>query len=136
MPGRTLMLKAIPARRVRVKRAYRPAAAADGTRILVDRLWPRGVRKSAAAIDRWAKDVAPSTALRKWFAHDPARWPEFRGRYAAELHHHRDELAELRALARRKRVTLVFAAHDERHNHAVVLRRVLLGHRQPLDDRR
>ena len=136
MPGRTLMLKAIPARRVRVKRAYRPAAAADGTRILVDRLWPRGVRKSAAAIDRWVKDVAPSTALRKWFAHDPARWPEFRGRYAAELHHHRDELAELRALARRKRVTLVFAAHDERHNHAVVLRRVLLGHRQPLDDRR
>ena len=131
MPGRTLMLKAIPAPRVRVKRAYRPAALADGTRILVDRLWPRGIRKSAAAIDRWAKDVAPSTALRKWFAHDPARWPEFRGRYAAELHHHRDELAELRALARRKRVTLVFAAHDERRNHAVVLRRVLLGRWPP-----
>jgi uncharacterized protein YeaO (DUF488 family) len=131
MPGRTLTLKAIPARQVRVKRAYRPAASADGTRILVDRLWPRGVRKSAAAIDRWAKDVAPSTALRKWFAHDPARWPEFRGRYAAELHHHRDELAELRALARRKRVTLVFAAHDERRNHAVVLRRVLLGRWPP-----
>ena len=131
MPGRTLMLKAIPAPRVRVKRAYRPAASADGTRILVDRLWPRGVRKSAAAIDRWAKDVAPSTALRKWFAHDPARWPEFRGRYAAELRHHREELAELRALARRKRVTLVFAAHDERRNHAVVLRRVLLGRWPP-----
>jgi uncharacterized protein YeaO (DUF488 family) len=131
MPGRTLMLKAIPARRLRVKRAYRPAALADGTRILVDRLWPRGVRKPAAAIDRWAKDIAPSSALRKWFAHDPARWPEFRGRYAAELHHHRDELAELRALARRKRVTLVFAAHDERRNHAVVLRRVLLGRWPP-----
>jgi uncharacterized protein YeaO (DUF488 family) len=136
MPRRTLMPKSIPARRVRLKRAYLPATTADGARVLVDRLWPRGVRKSAAAIDRWVKDVAPSTALRKWFAHVPARWPEFRGRYAAELHHHRDELAELRALARRKRVTLVFAAHDERHNHAVVLRRVLLGHRQPLDDRR
>jgi uncharacterized protein YeaO (DUF488 family) len=131
MPGCTLMLRAIPAQRVRIKRAYRPAAAADGTRILVDRLWPRGVRKSVAAIDRWAKEVAPSTALRKWFAHDPARWPEFRGRYAAELHHHRHELAELRALARRKRVTLVFAAHDERRNHAVVLRRVLLGRWPP-----
>ena len=131
MPGRKLTLKAIPARQVRVKRAYRPAASADGTRILVDRLWPRGVRKSAAAIDRWAKDVAPSTALRKWFAHDPARWPEFCGRYAAELHHHRDKLAELRALARRKRVTLVFAAHDERRNHAVVLRRVLLSRWPP-----
>ena len=130
MPRRTLMPKSIPARRVRLKRAYLPATTADGARVLVDRLWPRGVRKSAAAIDRWAKDVAPSTALRKWFAHDPARWPEFRGRYATELHH-RDELAELRALARRKRVTLVFAAHDERRNHAVVLRRVLLGRWPP-----
>lgn len=127
MPGRTLMPKAIPARRVRLKRAYLPATAADGMRILVDRLWPRGVRKSAAAIDLWVKDVAPSTALRKWFAHDPERWPAFRRRYAAELRHHRDELAELRALARRKRVTLVFAARDEQHNDAVVLRSVLLG---------
>jgi uncharacterized protein YeaO (DUF488 family) len=127
MPGRTLTPKAIPARRIRLKRAYLPATAADGTRILVDRLWPRGVRKSAAAIDLWIKDVAPSTALRKWFAHDPERWPGFRRRYAAELRDHRDELAELRALARRKRVTLIFAAHDERHNHAVVLRRALLG---------
>lgn len=127
MPERTLTPKAIPARRVRVKRAYLPATADDGTRILVDRLWPRGVRKSAAAIHRWIKEVAPSTALRKWFAHDPARWPEFRGRYAKELRHHREELAELRALARKRRVTLIFAAHDERYNHAVVLRRVLLG---------
>ena len=127
MPRRTLTPKAIPARRIRLKRAYLPATAADGTRILVDRLWPRGVRKSAAAIDLWIKDVAPSTALRKWFAHDPERWPGFRRRYAAELRDHRDELVELRALARRKRVTLIFAAHDERHNHAVVLRRALLG---------
>ena len=117
----------IPARRVRLKRAYLPAAATDGTRILVDRLWPRGVRKSVAAIDLWLKDVAPSTALRKWFSHDPARWPEFRRRYALELRGHQDELAGLRALARRTTVTLVFAAHDELHNDAVVLRDVLFG---------
>lgn len=127
MMRRTPMPERIPACRVRLKRAYLPAAATDGTRILVDRLWPRGIRKSAAAIDLWVKDVAPSTALRKWFAHDPVRWSEFRRRYAAELRGHRDELAALRALARRKTVTLVFAARDERHNDAVVLRDVLLG---------
>jgi uncharacterized protein YeaO (DUF488 family) len=127
MTRRTPIPERIPARRVRLKRAYLPAAATDGTRILVDRLWPRGIRKSAAAIDLWIKDVAPSTALRKWFGHDAARWLEFRRRYAAEVRGHRDELAELRALARRKTVTLVFAARDERHNDAVVLRDVLLG---------
>jgi uncharacterized protein YeaO (DUF488 family) len=127
MTRRTPIPERIPARRVRLKRAYLPAAATDGTRILVDRLWPRGIRKSAAAIDLWIKDVAPSTALRKWFGHDAARWLEFRRRYAAEVRDHRDELAELRALARRKTVTLVFAARDERHNDAVVLRDVLLG---------
>jgi uncharacterized protein YeaO (DUF488 family) len=85
------------------------------------------VRKSAAAIDLWIKSLAPSTALRKWFGHDPARWPEFRRRYAAELRDHPDELAELRARARRTTVTLVFAARDELHNDAVVLRNILLG---------
>jgi len=123
MPGR----KAIPARRIRLKRAYRPAATTDGLRVLVDRLWPRGVKKSDAAIDLWAKSIAPSTALRKWFAHDPARWPQFRQRYAAELRSHRKELAGLRAEARRKTLTLVFAARDECRNDAVVLRNVLLG---------
>lgn len=123
MPGRT----SIPARRIRLKRAYRPAAAADGLRVLVDRLWPRGVRRSEAAIDLWVKDIAPSTALRQWFAHDPARWPQFSQRYAAELRRHRKELADLRAQARRRIVTLVFAARDERRNDAVVLRNVLLG---------
>ncbi len=123
----TPMRKRTPARRVRLKRAYLAAAAADGMRILVDRLWPRGVRKSDAAIDLWIKDVAPSTALRQWFGHDPARWPEFRRRYAAELRGNRDKVAELRALAGRGTVTLVFAARDERHNEAVVLRDVLLG---------
>ena len=127
MPGQ----KAIPARRIRLKRAYRPAASTDGMRVLVDRLWPRGIAKSAAAIDRWAKDVAPSTALRKWFAHDPERWPEFRRRYVAELRTHRKELATLRAEARRGTLTLVFAAKDERHNDAVVLRNVLLGRGSP-----
>ena len=127
MTQRTPMPERIPARRVRLKRAYLPAAATDGTRVLVDRLWPRGIGKSAAAIDLWIKDVAPSTALRKWFGHDPARWLEFRLRYAAELRGHRDGLAGLRALARRKTVTLVFAARDERHNDAVVLRDVLLS---------
>jgi uncharacterized protein YeaO (DUF488 family) len=123
MPGR----KPIPARRIRLKRAYRAAAATDGLRVLVDRLWPHGVKKANAAIDQWAKDVAPSTALRKWFAHDPVRWPQFRQRYAAELRRHRAELAALRAEARRKTLTLVFAARDERRNNAVVLRHVLLG---------
>lgn len=116
-----------PARRIRLKRAYLPAAASDGMRILVDRLWPRGLRKSDAAIDLWLKDVAPSTALRRWFAHDPARWPEFRRRYAAELRDHPDALADLRARAGRRTVSLVFAARDELRNDAAVLRNVLLG---------
>jgi uncharacterized protein YeaO (DUF488 family) len=121
------MQKKIPARAVRLKRAYDLPSAEDGARMLVDRLWPRGVRKSSAGIDRWVKDIAPSTALRKWFGHDPARWQEFRRRYTAEIHDHADQLAELRAAARKGPITLVFAARDERHNDAVVLRDVLLG---------
>lgn len=117
----------IMADNVRLKRAYEPSAAADGTRILIDRLWPRGVKKVDAAIDQWAKDIAPSTALRKWFGHDPARWQEFRSRYAAEVHGHPEKLGELRALAKRGRITLVFSAHDEDHNNAVALRGLLLG---------
>lgn len=121
------MQKRILARDIKLKRAYRPASTRDGARILIDRLWPRGVRKSDAAIDRWIKDIAPSTALRKWFGHDPARWQEFRRRYAAEIRDHADALAELRATARKGPVTLIFAARDELHNDAVVLRDVLLG---------
>ena len=82
------MNKKITADNIKLKRAYERPAARDGTRILIDRLWPRGVRKVDAAIDQWVKDVAPSTALRKWFGHDPARWEEFRRRYAAEVHQH------------------------------------------------
>jgi len=121
------MQKKILARDIRLKRAYDLPSAEDGTRILIDRLWPRGVRKSTAGIDRWLKDIAPSTALRKWFGHDPARWQEFRRRYAAEIDDHADQLAELRAAAREGPITLVFAARDELHNDAVVLRDALLG---------
>lgn len=116
----------IAARNIRLKRAYESAGSDDGTRILIDRLWPRGVRKADAAIDLWVKDIAPSTALRKWFGHDPARWHEFRRRYSDEIHRNRDRLRELRSLALKGRITLGFSAHDEAHNDAVVLRKILL----------
>jgi len=112
---------------IRLKRAYEPHDQADGTRVLVDRLWPRGVTKADAAIDHWMKDLAPSTELRKWFGHDPARWTEFRRRYAAEIDAHRDELERLREMADAGVVTLVYAARDETHNDAVALREILLG---------
>jgi uncharacterized protein YeaO (DUF488 family) len=117
----------IPADNIRLKRAYEKPADTDGVRILVDRLWPRGVSKEAAALDQWMKDIAPSSALRKWFGHDPARWPEFQQRYEVELRDHSEQLAELRAAARKGPITLVYSAHDEQHNDAVVLRRLLLG---------
>jgi uncharacterized protein YeaO (DUF488 family) len=112
---------------IRLKRAYEPPARGEGYRVLVERLWPRGVRKEDLVIDEWSKDVAPSAALRKWFGHDPARWPEFQRRYAAELA--RGPAAQARdALAARARagtVTLVFSAHDVEHNSAMVLKRRL-----------
>ena len=117
----------IAAGNVKLKRAYAPPAAEDGTRILVDRLWPRGVSKSRIGVDRWMKEVAPTSALRKWFGHDPARWAEFRRRYAAEVHAQGELLARLRALARAGPITLVYSAHDELHNDAVVLRSLILG---------
>ena len=125
--GEISMGSRIVAENIRLKRAYDAAHAGDGTRILVDRLWPRGVRKVDAAIDLWARDIAPSTGLRKWFGHNPTRWPEFRRRYSEEMRQHRDRLGELRALAQGGRITLVFAAHDTAHNDAVVLREILLG---------
>lgn len=114
------------AKNIRLKRAHEAASPQDGARILVDRLWPRGVKKADAAIDRWERDLAPSTALRKWFRHDPARWPEFQRRYLEELKAHPDLVAELRGLARKGPLTLVYGARDEEHNDAVVLRDVLL----------
>jgi len=107
---------------IRLKRAYDPAEPEDGTRILVDRLWPRGLSRDAAKVDHWLKDVAPSTELRRWFGHDPAKWAEFRRRYDAELAHN-PALEELRALMRRdKHVTLLSGARDVERNNAVVLR--------------
>jgi uncharacterized protein YeaO (DUF488 family) len=111
--------------KIRLKRVYAPPAPDDGVRVLVDRLWPRGLSKSEAAVDRWLKELAPSAELRRWFGHDPARWDEFRRRYQAELAQATDLLDELRALARGRRVTLLFSAKDEAHNNAMVLRDVL-----------
>lgn len=107
---------------VTTKRIHEPAAESDGTRVLVDRVWPRGMRKDAAALDLWLKNVAPSKELRQWFGHDPDKWPEFRRRYHAELDAHPEALRPLReCLERDGRVTLLFAARDEQHNNAVVL---------------
>jgi uncharacterized protein YeaO (DUF488 family) len=108
-----------------VKRIYEPASKTDGYRVLVDRLWPRGVKKEDAALDVWAKELAPSTALRNWFGHDPARWEGFRHRYAGEL----DELASfwrpLVVHAERHCVTLLYGARDEEHNQALALKMYL-----------
>jgi uncharacterized protein YeaO (DUF488 family) len=114
------------AERLSIKRAYEPAAESDGTRVLVDRLWPRGLDKQHAAVDEWLKDVAPSAGLRKWFGHEPERWQEFRRRYLAEL---RDNEAtdRIRELMQGHHVTLVYGARDTEHNQAVVLRDFLLG---------
>jgi uncharacterized protein YeaO (DUF488 family) len=116
----------VPASHIRLKRVYEPPSPEDGVRVLVDRLWPRGLRKADAAIDRWMKDIAPSTELRQWFDHDPERWQEFRRRYARELRQHATTIDELHELAQHKTVTLVFGARDEEHNDAVALREVLL----------
>jgi uncharacterized protein YeaO (DUF488 family) len=122
-----LMSRKIPAANVRLKRAYEHPAEEDGIRILVDRLWPRGVKKEKAAINQWVKEIAPSTELRKWFGHETGRWQEFQRRYAIELQEHADLLENLRKLARQGPITLVYSAHDELHNDAVVLRDILLG---------
>lgn len=107
---------------IRVKRVYEPAQADDGLRVLVDRLWPRGVSKERAAIDHWVRDVAPSDDLRRWFGHDPQKWSEFRRRYFAELGERPEALAGLRTLlAGRAQATLLYSAHDETHNNAQAL---------------
>jgi uncharacterized protein YeaO (DUF488 family) len=108
---------------IAIKRAYEKASAADGRRILVDRLWPRGVSKEKIKIDGWAKEVAPSDKLRTWFGHDPKRWAEFKRRYSAELRSKKHEMRTL--LKGAKRLTLVYGAKDTEHNHALVLRAAL-----------
>jgi uncharacterized protein YeaO (DUF488 family) len=117
----------IAAGNVRLKRAYEPPSEDDGRRILVDRLWPRGISKAEAALAEWMKELSPSTGLRKWFGHDPERWETFRRRYAAEIRGRAEDLARLRTLARSRRITLVYSARDEAHNDAIVLRDVILG---------
>ena len=110
---------------LRLKRAYEPRASADGRRILVDRLWPRGVSKARLAIDAWMKDLAPTAELRRWFAHDPAKWITFRRRYERELKAHPELIDLLAKHALAGRVTLIFGARDESHNDAVVLAAVV-----------
>ncbi len=106
---------------IRTKRIHDPPDIADGARVLVDRLWPRGMRKETAALTLWLKDIAPSPALRRWFGHDPARWPEFMRRYRAQLAANASSLARLGELARAGRVTLLYGARDGAHNHALVV---------------
>jgi len=110
---------------LQLKRVYEPAAPSDGRRILVDRLWPRGLTKEKAALDEWMKEIAPSTDLRRWFAHDPEKWPEFQKRYRQELRAHADLVREIATRASRGRVTLLYGARDEVHNEAVVLAAVI-----------
>ncbi|OGI46512.1 MAG: hypothetical protein A2151_03680 [Candidatus Muproteobacteria bacterium RBG_16_65_34] len=118
--------------KLKVKRVYDPPAKTDGLRVLVDRLWPRGLSKDKAKIDHWLKDIAPSDGLRKWFAHDPDKWKEFKRRYFTELDKGPERVSELRALARKGTVTLLFGAKDAQHNNAVALAEYLVTkHRTP-----
>ena len=110
---------------VRLKRAYEPASPTDGYRVLIDRLWPRGVSREHAKLDGWEKELAPSATLRQWFGHDPGRFEEFRRRYIEELRSQRPGLTALRRRARDGTLTLVYSAHDAQHNDAVVLAEVL-----------
>ena len=110
-----------------IKRVREAPAPGDGTRVLVDRIWPRGMTKDRAAADHWLKEIAPSTALRRWFGHDPKKWDEFRRRYRAELEERADAVETLRNLAAKRRVTLLFGAKDETHNQAVALKAFIEG---------
>jgi uncharacterized protein YeaO (DUF488 family) len=108
-----------------LKRAYDTPARSDGYRVLVDRIWPRGVTKDDLKVDAWLKELAPSSELRNWFGHDPRKWDEFRKRYARELEQHADALEQLAERARAGRVALVFGARDAEHNNAVALKELL-----------
>jgi uncharacterized protein YeaO (DUF488 family) len=110
---------------VQIKRAYEPAEPGDGYRVLVDRLWPRGVSRERAHLDQWARNLAPSGDLRRWFGHDPARYNAFRSRYLTELKDQSEEVGELRKRARSGPVTLIYGARDQEHNEAVVLAELL-----------
>ena len=116
---------------VRLKRAYERPIASDGYRVLIDRLWPRGIKREDGRLDEWARELAPSSELRRWFGHDPARFEEFRRRYTAELAGQEEKLRELRRRARRGTLTLVYGARDTEHNDAVVLAEILRAGRRP-----
>ena len=110
---------------IKLKRVYEKPEKTDGTRILVDWLWPRGLTKERAALDVWLKEIAPSTELRKWFGHDPKKWKEFRRRYRAELKTHPEEIKTIRSKAQEGTVTLLYGARDQEHNEAAVLQEIL-----------
>jgi len=114
---------------VRLKRAYEPVERSDGYRVLIDRIWPRGVSKEQAHLDERARELAPSSELRRWFGHDPAKFEEFRRRYRVELAAHGEKLGELRGRAHKGTLTLVYSARDTEHNDAVVLAELLRGRR-------
>ena len=111
--------------KIKIKRVYEQPAKDDGVRILVDRLWPRGLTKEKAAVDLWLKEIAPSTELRKWFGHDPEKWSSFRRRYETEIRHNDDLIKLLKQRARYRTVTLVYGARDQKHNEALVLKQFL-----------
>jgi uncharacterized protein YeaO (DUF488 family) len=111
--------------RIQLRRIYDDPGEHEGYRVLVDRIWPRGISKEKARIDEWRRDIAPSTELRRWFGHDPERWEEFRSRYRSELANHSEQLDPLVAAARAGPLTLLYGARDERHNQAVVLKEFL-----------
>ena len=122
--------------RIAIKRVYEEPVPGDGARILVDRLWPRGVSKERAKLDLWLKDIAPSTGLREWFGHDPEKWIEFQKKYKIELAKNEEPVAELKKIIRQnKTVTLLYAAKDEEHNEAVVITNLLRLLQNPASER-
>jgi uncharacterized protein YeaO (DUF488 family) len=118
---------------IHIKRVYDPATSDDGARVLVDRVWPRGISKEAAELTLWLKNIAPTTQLRKWLGHDPSRWAEFRRRYHLELEANQDAIKQLHEIMKKRRVTLIYSAHDQEHNQAVALAEYLTGHEQNRD---
>lgn len=115
---------------ISVKRVYDPPSATDGIRVLIDRLWPRGLSKAAARVDQWPRDLSPSTALRQWYGHEAAKWPEFKRRYRAELAEHADALGALAAQSRRRKVTLLFGSKEPHLNNAYALKEILQARRR------
>lgn len=116
---------------IQIKRVYEPPSPRDGKRFLVERLWPRGIKKKDIDMDAWLKEIAPSTELRRWFGHDPDKWKEFQKRYRAELRAHVDAMTPLRSATRRGNVTLLYSSRDQEHNNAVVLQAYLAKQLNP-----